>query len=499
MTPMRSSMDSADAAPRRGWQQSALAALLPAAVVLALAGALFGAAPQRFLPVWNDEVVYWNEAAVFAHAGFDGGYITADERTAPAEFSHFGAHGPFFAVLHGSIGRVVGWAPYSAFLINLAVISLSAFAWFRASAGGSAGSAPLLVATFWPLLLYLPTNMQEPTHFAFAFLFALAIDRPARPGAWTSAWTALLIVVASLLRPSWALMILPLGWVAARRSGPWAVAVLTVVTVAAAAAAWSAFGLLASPFQNSMQQLTQAVIENPTAAPATMVSKAAINLKWWFATSEDQPPEIVFRYFLAIFMAALFLRLVIAWLRKRDATEALEQCALVLAPVVTMVICFGQVESWRDFRLLAPHVLTALLIVAAKARWARWLWGATLLFVPLHYQQFVEFHEERFTSDPAPIAAMHDAAAAAMTFVPGASPWRNTVLVPIELVQFPLLGLPPGIGISYVIDWSDLKSVQSAYVVLSPGDREEAKTLGRLVPLAETPLGTLYRNAGPAR
>ena len=171
---------------------------------------------------------------------------------------------------------------------------------------------------------------------------------------------------------------------------------------------------------------------------------------------------------------------------------------VILAPVITIVICFGQVESWRDFRLLAPHVLTALLIVAAKARWARWLWGATLLFLPLHYQEFVEFHEERFTSDPAPIAAMRDAVATAMPFVPDASPWRNTVLVPIELVQFPLLGLPPGIGISYVIDWSDMKNVQSAYVLLGPGDREEAKTLGRLLPLAETPLGTLYRNADAA-
>jgi hypothetical protein len=167
--------------------------------------------------------------------------------------------------------------------------------------------------------------------------------------------------------------------------------------------------------------------------------------------------------------------------------------------VLAIVIGFGQVESWRDFRLLAPHVLAALLLVVGSVRLARWLWGATLLFLPLYYQEFVEFHEERFTRDRARIAAMRDATAATVRFAPGASPWRNTLVVPVGLVQFPLLGLPDGIGVSYVIDWSDMSRVQSEYVLLGAADLEEVQALARLVPIAETPMGTLYRNAGPLR
>jgi hypothetical protein len=375
------------------------------------------------------------------------------------------------------------------------VISLAAFAWLHLSGAGSSRAAPLIGASFWPLLLYLPTNMQEPTHFALAFLFALAIDRlRRRPGASTYAWAAALLVVAALIRPTWALMILPLGWRRARDAGPWAVTGLLVVTLAIAAVAWGTFGVLASPFQNSMQQLVAAWREAPERAPETILNKTTLNLRLWFTTTEDEPPEIIFRYFIALFIAMLVVQWAFSWRRTRAPAETLEVCTLIVGPVLVIVICFGQVESWRDFRLLAPHVLAALL-VAADVGWARWLWAATLVFLPLYYQEFVEFHEERFTSNPSSIAAMRDATAAAAPFVPGGSPWRNTVIAPIGLVQFPLLGLPRGMGISYVIDWSDMSRVQSAYVLLGPEDREEAAALVRLVPIAETPLGTLYRNA----
>src|SRR5688500_4277323 len=201
------------AAGRRAWWRCALAALLPAAIVLGLVALLFKAGPHQFLPIWNDEVVYWNEAAVFAEAGFHGGYVTVHEEVAAAEFSRFGPHGPAFAIFHGSIARLIGWQPPTAFFINLVVVSIAAFAWVRGTGAGTSPAALLLLAGFWPLLLYLPTEMQEPTHFALAFLFALAIARQwDAPGPLAYVWTALLLTAAALLKPSWALLLLPLGW-----------------------------------------------------------------------------------------------------------------------------------------------------------------------------------------------------------------------------------------------------------------------------------------------
>ena len=483
---------------RRALWRCALAALLPAAIVLVLIAAWFDAGPRQFLPFWTDEVVYWNETAVFAEARLEGGYITMHEYPAPVERSRFGPHGPLFAVFHGAVARVAGLRPYSAFLVNLVVVSLAAFAWLRGSAAGVSPAALLLLAAFWPLLLYLPTNMQEPTHFALAFLFALSIERRLdRAGLWTHVWTVPLLAMAALLRPSWALLILPLGWRRARRAGWRGVAVLLLVTVAASAAASRAFDALASPSDISVHVLTSTLAESPLRVPALLATTATRNLGSWFALDEDRPPEIALRYFTALLLVVLLVRTTIARPPEPARAEALELALLALGPAAAAVIGFGEVLGWRDFRVLAPHVLIALLLLASTARWERWLWAGTLVLLPLYHQEFLQFHRERFTSDPARIAAMRDATSGVMAFTPGAPPWTNTVVVPAELLQYPLLGLPRGIGISYAVDWQNMeREIRSAYLLLRPQDREELEGRLRMEPLAETPLGTLYRNAG---
>jgi hypothetical protein len=494
----------------RSWWRCALAAALPAAVVLLLIAARFGAGPRQFLPVWNDEVIYWNETAVFAAAGFEGGYITVHEFPAPVEFSRFGPHGPVFAIFHGTLAKIAGLRPYTAFLINLCLVTLAAFAWLRGSVAGPTAPVLLLLVAFWPLLLYLPTNMQEPTHFALAFLFALAIERQTRGRTrLTLVWTGVLLAVAMLLRPSWALLIPALGWHAILRRGGLSgaprthratrIVALIAATVLVSAAASSAFDALASPSRISVHVLTSTVSEDPLRVPALVLEGAFRNVGAWFSLTEDRPPEVVFRYFTTLLLIVLAVRALAARPGAVEDQAAVEAALLAVAPAVAAIIGFGDVESWRDFRVLGPHVLIALLLLAATGRWERWLWAATLLFLPVCYQEFIEFHQQRFTADPAPIAAMQNATAPVMPFRRGASPWENTIAVPAELLQFPLLGLPPGIGISYVTDWQDMaREIRSRYLLLRPADRQELDGRVQMEPIAETPLGTLYRNQSVA-
>jgi hypothetical protein len=485
------------------WPAAAIA-LLPAAIVLLLTASLFKAAPWAFLPVWTDEVAYWNEAAVFTHAGFDGGYITVHEQTPSASFSRFGAHGPSFAVFQGAIGRIIGWQPFTPFLINLAVVSLAAFAWLRATGAAHSVAAALLVATYWPLLLYLPTGMQEATHFALAFLFAVAIERVStgtRSSTWI--WPAILVAVSALLRPTWALMLLPLGWNRARRGGPVAIAGLVAATIVLAVAAYGSFDLLASAgYQNNLRRVAEAWTDSPENAVAMTVNRAALNGRLLFTTTEDEPPEIAFRYFLVSFVVILLARWFMmrrGWSGPRPAA-VLELALLAVIPVFAVVLVFGEVESWRDFRILAPHLLVALLLLAVRGGWERWLWMATLAVAPIYVSEFVEFHEERFTASHAPISAMGEATRPVLPFRRDASPWANTVLVHAESLQYPLVGLPAGIGVSYVADWANLPdSVQSHYLLLRPADREEIGARLPLTPLADTPLGVLYLNEAARR
>jgi len=369
---------------RRAWWRCALAALLPAAIVFGLIALLFKAGPHQFLPIWNDEVVYWNEAAVFAEAGFHGGYVTVHEEIAAAEFSRFGPHGPVFAIFHGSIGRVIGWQPPTAFFINLVVVSLAALAWVRGTGAGTSPAALLLLVGFWPLLLYLPTQMQEPTHFALAFLFALLIARLGdAPGPLTYVMATLLLTVAALLKPSWALLLLPLGWARARRAGPIGITLLLLVTLVASAAAFRIFGTLASPSRNAVPALMSALAEAPARVPALLVDSAARNLSAWFTLNEDTPPEVVFRYFTVLFVAILFVRCTFARPRAPAHADSLDAALLTVAPVLGITLLIGDVESWRDFRLIAPHVFVALLLLVAHTRWERWIWAGTLVLAPL--------------------------------------------------------------------------------------------------------------------
>ena len=476
------------------WWRQMLVALLPAAIVLAAIALFFGAGPRRFVPLWSDEVVYWNEAAVFAEAGFDGGYIVIHEEAARWDRSRFGPHGPMFPILHGAVAWVFGWRPYSPFLLNLALVSLAVLAWVRGSRAGTSPAALLVIAGFWPLLLYLPTNMQEPMHFAFAFLFALAIERSGRATALTRGWTIVLFVVAALIRPSWMLMLLPLGWRRARRNGLRGVAALAVVTALATGAAWVAFDVTAAPSPQNTRTLTRAWDESAVAAVRTLIATTSQNVRQYVSFREESP-QIVLRYFLALFLVLLCVRYASARRRSSEHAVTLEIALLILVPILLVVMLAGQVESWRDFRVLAPHLLVVLLVLVEHGRWEKWAWAATLLLLPVYYNGFLAFHRERFAHDPAPMAAMHGATSIAMPFVAGADPWANTVTVHSDLLQYPMLGIPRGIGLSYVFDWDNLQPpVRSRYLLLRQADVEQLAAKVQLTPIATTPLGVLYRN-----
>ena len=479
------------------WWRCAIAALLPAFVVITLVVARFGAGPTQFLPYWNDEVVYWNEAAAFARAGFRGGYITVHEEPAAAALFRFGPHGPAYAVLQGSLGRTFGWRPSSAFAINLVIVSLAAFWWLRATPNGIRAPAVLLLAAFWPLLLYLPTNMQEPAHFAVAFVFAIAIARWREPLSLpVAAGSLVLVAAATLMRPTWALMILPLGWRMARSAGALRMAALVAITAVAAMAAQIAFSFIAAPYPNGLDRLAQAAREDPARGAQLLWQRTVDNLRAMIQWSNAQPTEVVFRYFVLTMIVVLAVRWFASRRRQPARAVDLEVALLIVLPVLASVLVVGWVEAWRDFRIIAPHVLVALLLLVTTGGWERWLWGATLLFLPFYWHTFVDFHEPRFTADATAIARMRDSVSQAVEFIPGAPGWTNTVLMHVDLLQYPLLGLPPGIGVSFALAWHDLgPDIRSRYLLLRTADRDALAGRVKLIPITDTPLGTLYRNA----
>ncbi|MEL6528179.1 MAG: hypothetical protein AAFQ07_20960, partial [Chloroflexota bacterium] len=165
---------------------------------------------------FSDEIFYWAQAATFAEVGFNGGYYTVNEMTPPLEQSPFYSWGWGPPVLYGTVASIVPWnycTPilFNAFLLGIAVISFTAFvplkrlqlAWLA-----------ILLATFPSLVLYMPTFMMQVPNLGLALILTVLFYR-----AFTSEtpltkkqviYVLLGITIASIFRPTWALLSVPL-------------------------------------------------------------------------------------------------------------------------------------------------------------------------------------------------------------------------------------------------------------------------------------------------
>jgi hypothetical protein len=182
---------------------------------LRLGAALTDCGVDRSAPGWADERHYRLEIEGFAAAGLRTGFYCPDEKQAPAAWCRFGAHGPGFPVLYGALARPIGCPPAAGPLIHAGLLAGASALWLwrvRPSTPQLA-TATLLMLTYWPLVLFLPTHMQEGFHAAAAVALAAMVPR----GRQCSAVPFLLaIVLVSGVRVSWALVLL--AWVLAGRA-----------------------------------------------------------------------------------------------------------------------------------------------------------------------------------------------------------------------------------------------------------------------------------------
>ena len=191
--------------------------LLPALSLMGLASVYLGQRLADFHPADTDAVMYWHQIKTFVAVGFSGGYYTIGEEAAAASFTHFYAWGPWYIALYGLIGKATGWSLLSPMLFDVAAVTLAlvgGLLLIRPNIGRLA-LVLLVLLTYWPLHLYLPLAMQEPFHYAAAIMLAgifyrLLVHKGAVPLRLLGG--ALVVIFgAALVRPTWALLLLPLA------------------------------------------------------------------------------------------------------------------------------------------------------------------------------------------------------------------------------------------------------------------------------------------------
>ncbi|MGI5287072.1 hypothetical protein ACQEVF_27555 [Nonomuraea polychroma] len=455
----------------------------------------FNVSLLSFTPVWPDEVDYWHQVATFRTVGFAGGIYGVGEAEAKLSFIHFGSHGPAFPMLMAGVSAIAGWRPFSGPLINLTLLGAAIFgylAWIRAG-WGKATLTGALVLTFWPVMVYLPSTMQESVNQALAIALAgpffLLIRRGPHASRTVYATAVALLALASLLRPTWAPLFLALfflrGATLTGRQLTWAI-FKTIPIIVAAFGLWNA---AVTPYPGFVSQLTEAAGRSP------LVGVKLLLLHFWSnaqALAKGHPLELALRVaLLAITVTAAVS--VVRRLRRSSAHRHEDLAAgafhlfnlvLPLALMMGLHNTFG----WHDFRVLGAHVLLSVLVALARSEFIVMIatLTANLLVIGAVGLAFSEIHRLNFMPvDPKTVALGHH-----IMYKRDVSVWDNTLMVDFPNFGPGLVNVPAGVGLSLLKEGID-RPIRSRYLLITD---ETARKIGvdRLQLLATTAKGNLY-------
>lgn len=472
-------------------------------LILILVRAFYDAPISSYRPVINDEVTYWHQALTFSETGFHGGYYTIDEVTNPSGFTPFGPHGPGFAVLYGVFGRLFGWHRHSVVILNLLAISAAAWIWVTLSGLGLARLflSGLMLVTFWPLVLWTPTGMQEPLHYAGAIVMASLFARVLRdaPGVGITATGWIVLAVLSFIRPSW-IILLPLWALATSRTRRPSIVMLAAATSAIVAVAIIvAYQSTVAPDSTGFFFLKALRL---SLGFQTVIDKAVSNIERMSMTDQYEAFELLHRYQYWVFLAGTILATGMAWRtriawRTGPAAHFLVVALAMTAALAAMFLLY-EFTNFAEHRVLSASLLFGgMLCLTAPGRvglvFVSMLILSNLAGTQMALRSFEARHRDHFMWDRRAVYALQDALEGRVVYQPGASRWCNTLLT----AQYPpqLIAVPAGIGIS-VSRFTDrvVPPPRSHYLLLDEPGLAALKGPPHLEPLATLPYGTLYLN-----
>lgn len=490
-------------------------AVLPSLFTAIVVPSQTGVSINSFYPVSpTDQNEYWHQIATFRLAGFNGGYYTHLEKPAIISASRFGVHGPFYILVFGLLSRITGWDYATPIFYNMAILALGfiLFAWLSKLDEKQIVLAGLAMSFFPPVLMYIPSAMQESTHqmvaMVFAVIFGVAMTQQEKTHRWIQ-WTAIgFTIIVSLSRPSWALLLFPLFGLFLPKNlknqligiGLSLICILAVVIV---------LGLFITPGNNMAEIALQQFFINPSNGLTSIFRTAKDNLRLFLISSSL--PQLFFR---VEYMTILLLSMAAAiyfWFKKlrKNTKEKLEtingRLSLVLFLIFFPIILWSFTLYFmkNDIRFIAPYVLLAifLLIIHRKEKLVISFILINLIVFPAVAKQFSYLPGSNFIYSRSQIEETKQVFEKNIQYQPDLSnAWCNTILLPVTLYDYRIALIPAGIGISYVLDNNGIDKVpfppKSKYLLLTLQQIKELgqKNIANLVSLADFSDGTLFIN-----
>lgn len=502
---------------------STLIVILPLLIVSILLSIRFDATLFDHAPFWNDELFHWHQTVSFAEVGFNNGYYTLDENIPIASFSHYYAWGAWVYVFYGTIANLFGLPLHAIMTINLLAF-MSAMAFFIATVRPSWDKLlliGLISGTFIPLLLYMPSSLLQLLNLAIAIVFVAGFYQLlTRPVGWRFLLAmSIFAMLAGLIRPTYALFLAPMFALAETNrnfkniilAGFKALPLFLITAVG--------FYTSAAPFPHfrTILFLGDDSFSTKLANFGDYIRQSFI----WM--SEGAGVVMAQRYQIAVLLILLIAWGIFMWWSNRDNededTAWRWELALHLYNLLgfyTATILFHETLGGHDYRVMAPHLLFSLILLASFRRhWIVLIIVAMSLFwMPSMWKEY-QYKDPNFNgivqqqfADWASIMGddlVYDTDAS--------SPWCNTVTTSafyvLDAAGQPgmLLSIDAGMGLSWAFDWVfpdfDLpvpedytipESFQSRYLILTDEDYNAWGQALNLEHLERAPQGNLYLN-----
>jgi hypothetical protein len=496
---------------------SAVVVAAPAVLTCVLLAVLFDATLLDYFPKVSDEIAYYQQVATFVRAGFNGGYFTDNELPAPFAATHFGPHGPAFAVIYGSFGWIVGWTLQSGPIFNLGALAVATtvFIWTTRPSLVQIGVIGAVISTSWWVTLMASITMQESLNHAFLVVVAAFVARLLNPDTGQrglllfAALTTL--AVASLLRPTNWIVAVPLVFVALIRR-PVLAAMAGLATGIGFPILWLVWRFISAPVPGrplDFDGMTRAgVVARLSSHFFTQMSSniASIFDIGAFVT------EPFFQYvvyetmgvaLVSAVLAAAAVRRAVAGQRGGHAVELREAVnfrvdvmnATVLSVVIVAFLGFYYDIEASVSRVMVPFLLLSQLVLAAT-RCRPWLLASTILASLLVAPSFVTVYRawraDLFLYDRVRFESFRSQVSPLIVYRAEDGPWCNTLLT--MSYDREIVGVPAGIGLSVARVDGSRGPVKSKYLLLTGEGLRSYASRTRLEHLQTTVLGELFVN-----
>jgi hypothetical protein len=492
-----------------------LMAILPALMVTIIITTQNKVPLTHFIPVSpNDQNEYWHQIATFNLAGFNGGYYTHLEQTALITQSRFGVHGPFYIVLMGLLSKISGWNYSTPIFFNMLFLALGfiIFALLSNLNNTQIILAGLTLSLFPPILIYIPTAMQESFQqmvgMLFAAIFGISLVYKEKLDFWKKVAAIAFTFFVSLIRPSWGLLFFPLLALyfpkeIKKQLLAFFISLFLLVTVIIL------IGSFMTPGNNTISQAIAQFSPGIRTGIKFLLVTIINNLKIYFSLANI--PQMVFRLEYLLILILSFGYIVLHLRKKKKETTVKNHFNIDLNLSVLFFLIISPIILWsfalyflkNDMRFIAPYFLLILFLLIFNKRYFFVVAFIiiNLLILPASISLTTYPIGNNFTYSEEKVLATRQIMDQSIRYDPSqTNAWCNTILVPVTLYDYRISQIPAGIGISYVLNNNGIDKIiypiKSKYLLLTLQQTIDLNKVAKdqLEPLVEFPDSILYIN-----